>query len=66
MNMLFMEDICLFSCRSATSRAAFVPTCLLRIAEQTLDRDRFQSAEEAKEFGLIDEVIEKRPEPEQV
>ena len=32
-----------------------------KIAE-TLDRDFFFSAEEAKEFGLIDEVIYKRPE----
>jgi ATP-dependent Clp protease protease subunit len=29
--------------------------------EQTLDRDHFMSAEEAKEFGIIDEVFEKRP-----
>ena len=28
-----------------------------------MDRDKFMSAEEAKEFGLIDEVIQKRPEP---
>ena len=30
--------------------------------EKTLDRDRFQSADEARDFGLIDEVIERRPE----
>ena len=29
--------------------------------EQTLDRDHFMSAGEAKEFGIIDEVFEKRP-----
>jgi hypothetical protein len=31
-------------------------------AEQTLERDHFKSASEAKEFGLIDEVIDKRSE----
>lgn len=30
--------------------------------EKDVDRDRFMSAEEAKEYGLVDEVIEKRPE----
>jgi ATP-dependent Clp protease, protease subunit len=29
--------------------------------ERTLDRDYFMSAEQAKEFGLIDQVFEKRP-----
>ena len=29
--------------------------------ERTLDRDYFMSAEQAKEFGLIDSVFEKRP-----
>ena len=28
-----------------------------------LERDNFMTADAAKEFGLIDEVIEKRPEP---
>ncbi len=32
--------------------------------EQTLERDRFMSAAEAKEFGLVDEVVEARPVPE--
>ena len=27
-----------------------------------MDRDKFLEADEAKEFGLIDEVFEKRPE----
>jgi len=31
--------------------------------ESTLDRDHFMSAEESKEFGIVDQVIEKRPEP---
>ncbi|EIE22464.1 ATP-dependent Clp protease proteolytic subunit [Coccomyxa subellipsoidea C-169] len=31
------------------------------LIEETLDRDRFQSADEAQQFGLIDEVIETRP-----
>ena len=30
--------------------------------ERTLDRDHFMTAVEAKEYGLVDEVIEKRPE----
>ncbi len=30
--------------------------------ERTLDRDHFMSAEEAKAFGIIDEVLYKRPE----
>jgi ATP-dependent Clp protease protease subunit len=30
--------------------------------ERTLDRDHFMSSEEAKEFGIIDEVLTKRPE----
>ncbi len=29
--------------------------------EDALDRDRFYTAEEAKEFGLIDEVVSQRP-----
>ena len=29
--------------------------------EDTLERDRFMTAEQAKEFGLIDKVLEKRP-----
>lgn len=32
--------------------------------DATLDRDHFMSAEEAKKFGLIDEVVDKRPEIE--
>ena len=32
--------------------------------EKTLDRDHFMSAEEAKAFGLIDNVLSKRPEKE--
>ncbi len=31
--------------------------------EQAMDRDKFFSPAEAKEFGLIDEVLEKRPTP---
>ncbi len=30
--------------------------------EKTLDRDHFMSADEAKAFGLVDKVIDKRPE----
>ena len=32
-----------------------------KVIESTLDRDHFMDALEAKEFGLIDEVIETRP-----
>ena len=35
------------------------------IIERTLDRDHFMSAEQAKAFGLIDEVITKRNLPEE-
>ncbi|WP_310496436.1 ATP-dependent Clp endopeptidase proteolytic subunit ClpP [Sandarakinorhabdus sp.] len=31
--------------------------------ERAMERDKFMSAEEAKEFGLIDEVAERRPLP---
>lgn len=31
--------------------------------ERNVERDKFFSAEEAKEFGLVDEVFEKRPSP---
>jgi ATP-dependent Clp protease protease subunit len=32
--------------------------------EKTLDRDRYMTADEAKEFGLIDHVYEKRADAE--
>ncbi len=32
----------------------------IEVVEETLDRDHFMSAEEAKDWGLIDQVIEKR------
>ena len=35
----------------------------LDVIERALDRDTFLTAEAAKEFGLIDTVIDKRPEP---
>ena len=31
--------------------------------EHAMDRDKFLEADEAKEFGLIDEVFDKRPTP---
>jgi len=31
--------------------------------EKALDRDTYMTAEEAKNFGLIDQVLESRPEP---
>ncbi|MBM3513206.1 MAG: ATP-dependent Clp endopeptidase proteolytic subunit ClpP [Alphaproteobacteria bacterium] len=32
--------------------------------EKAMDRDNFMNAEEAREFGLIDNVVSKRPKPE--
>jgi len=32
--------------------------------EKAVDRDTFMSAEEAKDFGLVDEVVNERPKPE--
>ncbi len=34
------------------------------VIEEAMDRDKFLSPEDAKEFGLIDEVVESRPAPE--
>jgi len=34
----------------------------LEAIEEAMDRDKFLSAEEAKEFGLVDEVVDHRPE----
>ena len=34
----------------------------LKTIEAAMERDKFMSPEEAKEFGLIDEVVNKRPE----
>ncbi|MBX9805793.1 MAG: ATP-dependent Clp endopeptidase proteolytic subunit ClpP [Alphaproteobacteria bacterium] len=33
----------------------------IKVIEETLERDRFMSAEEAKDFGLIDDVVTNRP-----
>lgn len=35
----------------------------LKTIEAAMDRDNFMSPQEAKEFGLIDEVVDKRPTP---
>ena len=35
----------------------------LKAIEEGMERDNFMAAEEAKEFGLIDEVVDKRPVP---
>lgn len=35
----------------------------LATIEKAMERDNFMGAEEAKEFGLIDSVVESRPEP---
>ena len=34
----------------------------LSVVEKAMDRDNFMSAEEAKKFGLIDKIVESRPE----
>lgn len=36
------------------------PTMLLLLAERTLDRDFFMSAEEARSWGIIDDIIHTR------
>ena len=36
----------------------------LDVIEQNMERDKFMSPEEAKEFGVIDEIVESRPMPE--
>ncbi len=33
----------------------------LKAIEEAMDRDRFMDAEQAKGFGIIDEVVAKRP-----
>jgi ATP-dependent Clp protease protease subunit len=33
-----------------------------QMIEDTLERDRFMTAEQARDFGLVDKVIDKRPE----
>ena len=35
----------------------------LDVIERNLERDRFMSPEEAKEFGIVDEVVTERPKP---
>ena len=35
----------------------------MKSIENAMDRDNFLSAEEAKKFGIIDEVVDKRPKP---
>ena len=36
----------------------------LKQIEKIMERDTFMTAEDAMDFGLIDEVVEKRPVPE--
>ncbi len=38
----------------------------IKAIEEAMERDRFMSPEEAMEFGLIDEVVTTRPEPDDV
>jgi ATP-dependent Clp protease protease subunit len=33
----------------------------LNVVEESMERDNFMTPEKAKEFGIIDEVVEKRP-----
>jgi len=35
----------------------------IKAVEEALERDNFMTAETAKEFGLIDKILEKRAEP---
>ncbi len=35
----------------------------LKVIEDAMERDRFMTPQEAKEFGLIDDVVNKRPTP---
>jgi len=35
------------------------------VIEESVERDHFMSAEQAKEFGILDEVIAKRPDVEE-
>lgn len=37
----------------------------IEVIEENVERDKFFSADEAREFGLVDEVFEKRPETEE-
>jgi ATP-dependent Clp protease protease subunit len=37
----------------------------LEVIERAVERDRFMSPEEAKEFGIVDEVVESRPRTEE-
>ena len=37
-----------------------------QVIEEAVERDRYMSPKEAKKFGLIDEVVDKRPELEEV
>ena len=37
----------------------------LAVIEKAMDRDNFMSGDEAKEFGLIDEVMQNRPKTEE-
>ena len=37
----------------------------LKTVEDALERDRFMSAEEAKDFGIVDNVVEERPAAEE-
>ena len=41
----------------------FLLDSVLGLFERAVDRDKFFSATEAKDFGLVDEVFDKRPEP---
>jgi len=36
----------------------------LEAIERKLERDSYMSAEESRDFGIVDEVVESRPTPE--
>jgi ATP-dependent Clp protease protease subunit len=35
----------------------------MKDVQKIMDRDTFMTADEAKDFGLIDQVVDKRPTP---
>ncbi len=54
------------SAHNCTRRCVYVRHCgqVLESVETALDRDYFMTPEQAKDWGLIDKIAEKRAEPE--
>ena len=51
--------------KSFSFTRSFILFFLLRTSEKGLERDKFMSPEEAKDFGLIDRVLSHPPPTEQ-